>query len=288
MAEFKFSCPHCGQHIECDAGYSGAQINCPSCQQAIVVPQAPPSAAAPPAYAAPPPPPVPSQTLLATRQSTGVAGTGQRFAGADAPPPRKKFGALKIAVSVAAFLVFATIGFFGVTYALKHVGVGGKSKGNPAAQVTVPTANAAVQALSILSKVRSAYTNLATATVEGTFTMYLDVSNITMADVDPDRAATAKNGNRRPPGMPRVITNRSELTFKGGRTMTNWYYFAAESVSKIDRMTISNTFASWSSGNGRFTFSDSHVKGMPHLHTTSRRHSGRRSIGAIQANAAAI
>ena len=46
MAEFKFSCPQCGQHIQCDPGYSGAQINCPSCQQSIVVPQAPRSAAA--------------------------------------------------------------------------------------------------------------------------------------------------------------------------------------------------------------------------------------------------
>jgi transcription elongation factor Elf1 len=31
MAEFKFSCPQCGQRIQCDAGYAAAQINCPSC-----------------------------------------------------------------------------------------------------------------------------------------------------------------------------------------------------------------------------------------------------------------
>jgi hypothetical protein len=47
MAEFKFFCPQCGQHIQCDTGYSGKQINCPVCQQAIVVPQAPRAAAAP-------------------------------------------------------------------------------------------------------------------------------------------------------------------------------------------------------------------------------------------------
>jgi hypothetical protein len=41
MAEFKFSCPQCGQHIQCDTSYSGTQINCPVCQQSIVVPQAP-------------------------------------------------------------------------------------------------------------------------------------------------------------------------------------------------------------------------------------------------------
>jgi DNA-directed RNA polymerase subunit RPC12/RpoP len=48
MAEFKFSCPQCGQQIQCDTGYSGTQINCPACQQAIVVPQVPGSAARPP------------------------------------------------------------------------------------------------------------------------------------------------------------------------------------------------------------------------------------------------
>jgi hypothetical protein len=46
MAEFKFSCPQCGQKIQCGTGYAGSQINCPSCQQAIVVP--PPQAAAAP------------------------------------------------------------------------------------------------------------------------------------------------------------------------------------------------------------------------------------------------
>lgn len=44
MTEFKFVCPRCGQQILCDTGYSGTQINCPACQQAVVVPQAPGSA----------------------------------------------------------------------------------------------------------------------------------------------------------------------------------------------------------------------------------------------------
>jgi DNA-directed RNA polymerase subunit RPC12/RpoP len=38
MNEFKFSCPHCGQHIQCDALWSGREINCPACQQPLVVP----------------------------------------------------------------------------------------------------------------------------------------------------------------------------------------------------------------------------------------------------------
>jgi hypothetical protein len=56
MAEFKFFCPRCGQNVQCDTGYSGTQINCPACQQAIVVPQPPPDAGATPA-------PAKSQTL---------------------------------------------------------------------------------------------------------------------------------------------------------------------------------------------------------------------------------
>jgi hypothetical protein len=40
MAEFKFFCPQCSRQIQCDTGYSGTQINCPACKQAIFVPQA--------------------------------------------------------------------------------------------------------------------------------------------------------------------------------------------------------------------------------------------------------
>ena len=39
MAEFIFPCPQCGQNIQCDTGYSGTQINCPACKQAIAVPR---------------------------------------------------------------------------------------------------------------------------------------------------------------------------------------------------------------------------------------------------------
>ena len=38
MSEFKFTCPQCGQHILCDTQWSGSEINCPACQQTLVVP----------------------------------------------------------------------------------------------------------------------------------------------------------------------------------------------------------------------------------------------------------
>ena len=41
MSDFKFACPICGQHITCDSGSSGSQMDCPTCFRHLVVPQAP-------------------------------------------------------------------------------------------------------------------------------------------------------------------------------------------------------------------------------------------------------
>ncbi len=43
MSEFKFACPVCGQHITADSSNSGGQLECPTCFQKIVIPQAPAS-----------------------------------------------------------------------------------------------------------------------------------------------------------------------------------------------------------------------------------------------------
>lgn len=49
MAEFKFSCPQCGQHLSGNEHWSGHQIQCPTCATTLTVPQdpSPPAAAAP-------------------------------------------------------------------------------------------------------------------------------------------------------------------------------------------------------------------------------------------------
>lgn len=41
MSEFKFSCPHCGQHIKCNEEASGRQIECPDCHHLIRIPAVP-------------------------------------------------------------------------------------------------------------------------------------------------------------------------------------------------------------------------------------------------------
>ncbi len=263
MAEFKFSCPQCGQHIQCDTGYAGAQINCPSCQQSIVVPQAPHSAAAPPAMPVPPPAPV----GLATRQSTTTPATGRRFGGAPGAQPaaKPKSKVLKtVLVITACVVVLAGLGaggWFGFTKYKEHKAAQEAKKANPAAQVTAPTSTATVQALSILTKVHSAYTNFTSITEDGTLTLSLDLSNLTFADLNPDAPANTKNPNRRPTNMPRIITNATEYSVK--RAQTNWFYFAGEAVTMADRQTSTNTFAMWSADKGTFMFMDSHTRGVP-------------------------
>lgn len=41
MSEFKFACPVCGQHMMCDTSHGGSVMECPTCFQKIVAPQAP-------------------------------------------------------------------------------------------------------------------------------------------------------------------------------------------------------------------------------------------------------
>ena len=43
MSEFKYACPVCGQHMMCDASQGGSVMECPTCFQKIVAPQAPAS-----------------------------------------------------------------------------------------------------------------------------------------------------------------------------------------------------------------------------------------------------
>jgi hypothetical protein len=100
MAEFKFSCPNCGQSIQCDERWSGQQLPCPACLTAMIVPQL----ASPEPSAAPPPPAAPRpQPRLVTPRA--------------APPSR--FSPKKIAAWSAGSLVFAVLFYFGLGWADK-------------------------------------------------------------------------------------------------------------------------------------------------------------------------
>jgi hypothetical protein len=41
MSEFKFGCPKCKQHLQCDEQFAGREIQCPSCHYLIRIPPAP-------------------------------------------------------------------------------------------------------------------------------------------------------------------------------------------------------------------------------------------------------
>ena len=111
MSDFKFSCPNCGQHISANEAWSGRQIQCPSCQREITVPQmAPAPGAAQPAPAAPPPavrlsglghPAVASPATAASQ-----SGLGQSAAAGPAPAAGGKASGLAIASLVCGILTF--------------------------------------------------------------------------------------------------------------------------------------------------------------------------------------
>jgi len=41
MSDFKFSCPHCSQHLQINEQFSGRQVQCPKCNHLIRVPPIP-------------------------------------------------------------------------------------------------------------------------------------------------------------------------------------------------------------------------------------------------------
>jgi len=89
MTEFKFSCTQCGQNIQCNTSLSGNQINCPTCQQVIVVPQVP--------------------------------AAGRQFSGSQ-PAPAKSRTWRNVLVIAASAVVLAGLGWFGwLIYKHEHL-----------------------------------------------------------------------------------------------------------------------------------------------------------------------
>jgi hypothetical protein len=120
MSEFKFACPVCGQHITADSSGSGGQLECPTCFQKIVVPQAPASAG--------------SKFILSASQVTKPRSS--RFRGPEQlelipePPGRK------LAISIAAIVLVLAAGAATATLLL----LGGRAVHRSLARVssTVP------------------------------------------------------------------------------------------------------------------------------------------------------
>jgi DNA-directed RNA polymerase subunit RPC12/RpoP len=112
MAELKFSCTQCGQNIQCGTGYSGTQINCPTCQQAIVVPPVPPAMPVPPQA-------VPTSSI---RRGTPVLTAGQQSSGV--PVHAKSRIMRNVLVIAAAMIVLAVLvigGWYGYSKIRMHI-----------------------------------------------------------------------------------------------------------------------------------------------------------------------
>jgi hypothetical protein len=119
MAEIKFACTHCHQHITCDELWSGHEIQCPICQGTLSVPTAAPPAAASTNPLAPKVPHGTGPRLSIGQAKTEAASAPPRsipVRNLTPPPPPKKNPLLKY-VYVA--LTLAVIGggvYFGLPY----------------------------------------------------------------------------------------------------------------------------------------------------------------------------
>lgn len=247
MPEFKFSCPQCGQRIQCDTAYVGAQINCPACQQAITVPQA--------SGAAAPPPVLPPVTPAGRATAAPVAAPRQPTA----PLPVKKSHTLRNVLVITACVVFVVLAGLGVLgwmgYSKFKAQQLAASKGNPAAMVAAPSAVQQTAALDIFHKMQNAYTNLDTLQASATSVMDLDMSQLSADDLNPNakKAKTAKTKKtHRPAGMPKSITTTMQVSIKLQRPGS--YLVKATSHMSLGFMTMTNVNVTWSSGETNYCF----------------------------------
>lgn len=147
MAEMKFTCPSCGQHITCDEQWGGHQIPCPVCQKPLVVPISRPAAAP----SAPPPrnslvPEVPTArspklALGTTKQEEGAAPQKNIPIRNLAPPPEKKKSILATLLPVLGIvIILGAAGYFGWPYfkEWKEKRAGGETADASAAKAPAP------------------------------------------------------------------------------------------------------------------------------------------------------
>ena len=97
MAEFKFSCPHCGQSIQCDERWSGQRLPCPGCHTTMIVPEL----ASPGPPLAPPPAAPRPQARPTVPRSAQPSG----------------YSAKKLAAIAGGVLAFGVLYYFGLGWA---------------------------------------------------------------------------------------------------------------------------------------------------------------------------
>ena len=106
MSELKFACPVCGQHITADSSASGNRLECPTCFQGLIVPQAPE---------------VGDSKLILSAAKASAAKTA--FPSVTGPPPKTGFNKAKL------IPLLVLIGTGGVALLLWHQQLTGLANG---------------------------------------------------------------------------------------------------------------------------------------------------------------
>jgi hypothetical protein len=138
MAEIKFSCPQCGQHISGNEQWSGHQIQCPTCATTLTVPGdlPPPAAAAPVPKSLVPQPPVshgPKLSAGATQVARSTAPGPAPLRQLAARPPRSKSPLLKYVVYAIVLVALGGAGYLYVPSLLSKIQDSANSKPTQAA-----------------------------------------------------------------------------------------------------------------------------------------------------------
>jgi hypothetical protein len=167
MSEFKFSCPNCQQNIQATPEYSGLQINCPSCQTPMIVPQAP---------GAPAPAPHGPRLAMAAPSTHGPAASGPHYT---LPPVRKKKTKTGLIAgwSFAACVVAALI-CFGPSLAKKYGLLKKETVVQEPATNAPPPPPPELTTEEILQKVHDAYKGLTDYAANGQTAAALDLSGV--------------------------------------------------------------------------------------------------------------
>ena len=168
MSEFKFSCPNCQQNISATPEYSGLQINCPSCQTPMVVPQAPGAPAPAPA------PHGPRISMAASESHKPVSSLHYTLP----PVPKKKSKTGFIAGWAIGGCVAAALIYFGSSLAKKYGLLKKEADVNQAETNAPPPPPPELTTEEILQKVNDAYKGLSDYAAKGQTTAALDLSGV--------------------------------------------------------------------------------------------------------------
>ena len=234
MIEFKFSCPGCGQHIQCNDAYCGRQISCPTCRKSIVVPPATGTAA-----------PAPTAGNLSISRPIAPAPAAAAFR----PPPTiaaapKKSSATKI-IALVVGLVVAVGAVFGVRWYLNR-----DTTSDPTAtaktKATQPGANntQTPSAPEILQKVTEQYDSLTSYSASGKNVSIIDMSGVDMKNIPGMPAKLPKDAKAVAMSKPQ----RMEGNFSVKLGKPNFYRVEWEGQMGP----VKNKGAVWSAGEGDF------------------------------------